>query len=107
MLRAAAGKIRNELPCRKITKAALIKEARLEPTSILQRLDRLPGCRSALDECVETRDDYHERRLCTTMAEVCQLGKTLTRTQLLRRCGIKSKDVSPRICEVLERLFQE
>jgi len=106
MLRAAAGKIRSELPCRKITKAAVIKEAGLEPTSILQRLDRLPECRSALDECVETRDDYHERRLCTTMAEVSPFGKPLSRTQLLRRCSIKSRNVSPRIREVLERLFQ-
>jgi hypothetical protein len=106
MLRAAALKIRSAVPFRQISRTAMIKEAGLDPSSILHRLDRLPACRSALNECPETVDDYRERRLCSTMEKACQLGKTLTRAQLLQHCGLQYKHLSPRLHEVVERLFQ-
>jgi hypothetical protein len=105
-LRAAALKIRSAVPLRRITRAAMISEAGLDPSAILQKLDRLPACRSALHECTETFDDYYERRLRTTMAKACQLGETLKQTQLLRRCSLTDKRLSSRLTEVLEELFE-
>ena len=106
MLRAAALKIRSAIPFREISRTAMIKEAGLDPSSILHRLDRLPACKSALNECPETVDEYRERRLCSTMEKACQLGETLTRAQLLRRCGLQYKRLSPRLHEIVERLFK-
>jgi hypothetical protein len=106
MLSAAAVKIRSAVPFRKISRTAMIKEAGLDPSAILKRLDRLPACRSALNECSETRDDYRERRLCTAVTKACRSGEDLTRAQLLKRCNLVCIPLSPRVSEVVERLLQ-
>jgi hypothetical protein len=107
MLSAAAVKIRSAVPFRKISRTAMIKEAGLDPSAILKRLDRLPACRSSLHECAETSDDYRERRLRTTVEKAYRSGETLTRAQLLKRCNLVCIPLSPRVSEVIERLFQE
>lgn len=61
-LRSAARSVAASRPAARLTRAALITAAGL-PKGTLSCLDRLPNCRRALDDAVETTDEFHARLL--------------------------------------------
>ena len=59
-LRAAAAKIREEVPLARVTRNAMITRAGI-CSSIFAYINRLPACRLALSECCEMQNTFRQR----------------------------------------------
>ena len=102
-LKASIPKIMATVPLRRVTQTSVIFEARLN-LSVFHNLDRLPCCKSVLNEYQETLEDFRERRLKAVAADTIQCGGTLTRTTLLGKTGLHWKLLSPHLKAVIESL---
>ena len=87
-IQSAANAIAHLLPTKKITQAAVLIELEIKGKALMN-LHRLPLCRAALNECVESKESYGCRRLITTAKKAKQDGVTLYPSVLLRLASLK------------------
>jgi hypothetical protein len=102
-LRTTAKIIMDTLPIRRLTPSAISLEAGLKSTA-LANLKHLPKCRLALDECIESLEDYRERRLRAAAVKAREIGKPLKTWVLIRLASLEGKLLSPRLSGVLQEL---
>lgn len=106
LLRAAAQEIKtSELARRRITPSTIIMASGLSSIASRFYLDRLPTCRSVLNECSESSlDDSRERRLRAAVDEA--RGARLPPKEWVFRLlsGLSGKELSPRLKAVLQEI---
>ena len=104
MLRAAAQKVKEALPVKRLTPLAICVESGLRSTT-LANLGRLPKCRLVFDECSESLEDCHERRLIAAADKAREMGKPLKPWVLKRLASLEGKPLSHRLTATLQSLI--
>lgn len=105
MLRSTASRILEEIPAKRASRAAIIREAGLSICTFSTKKQELPICQSVLKELSESADDFRERRLRMAATNMITMGMHFTPSMLLRNAGILNKYLSPRLNAVFRELF--
>lgn len=106
ILRAAAQEIKTSgLARRRITPSTIIRASGLSSLASRSYLDRLPTCRSVLNECSESSlDDSRERRLRAAVDEAREVRLPPKEWAFRLLSGLSGKELSPRLKAVLQEI---
>lgn len=106
ILRAAAQEIKtSKLARRRITPSTIIMASGLSSIASRSYLDRLPTCRSVLNECSESSlDDSRERRLRAAVDEAREVRLPPKEWAFRLLSGLSGKELSPRLKAVLQEI---
>lgn len=107
ILRSTASRILEQIPTKRASRTAIIRESGLSICTLSTKGQELPICQSVLKELSESADDFRERRLRMTAVKMTTMGMHLTPSMLLRHAGILNKYLSPRLNAVLRKLVSD
>lgn len=109
ILRAAAQEIKTSgLARRRITPSTIIRASGLSSLASRSYLDRLPTCRSVLNECSESSlDDSRERRLRAAVDEAREVRLPPKEWAFRLLSGLSGKELSPRLNAVLQEIVSD
>jgi hypothetical protein len=88
MIFLAAPTVRESIPMKRVTGAAICLAAGIRRSQLLEHLDRLPRCRAALAEMIETPEDFACRRILNTAKECASVGEALKPWKLFIRTWV-------------------
>lgn len=92
-IREGADKVRHMLPVKRITSMAICRAAGISYRVVWREWNRLPLCRAAVEETVESAIDVACRRVITTARACASSNTVLTYWQLFHRTKIQGKQL--------------